>query len=182
LVGSVEILIISSVSEVNSVWNGFKWLRIELVSLFTLKHLTNCISLSNYNLSSLSLFHSFLLIISCLLTSLALRLMAKMNGFRRLYNLTVPYSPILPSEPMGPILTGSFPGPRTQKLLETTKAFSQDFRTVLSTQVKLFVDFAKSVGNYAVDADGNYFLDTYCHIAALPVGYNHPDMKLVAAI
>src|SRR5262249_26506848 len=29
---------------------------------------------------------------------------------------------------------------------------------------------------YLVDVDGNTMLDVYGHIAALPVGYNHPDL------
>ena len=38
------------------------------------------------------------------------------------------------------------------------------------------MDYERSIGNYAADADGNYILDLYCSIASLPVGYNHPDM------
>ena len=53
-----------------------------------------------------------------------------MKGFRRLYNLTVPYSPVLTEEPFAPILNTPIPGPKTRLLLEKTKEFSQDFRTV----------------------------------------------------
>lgn len=33
------------------------------------------------------------------------------------------------------------------------------------------------MGNFVVDADGNTMLDMYCHIASLPIGYNHPMME-----
>lgn len=38
----------------------------------------------------------------------------------------------------------------------------------------LNVDFAKSKGNYIVDADGNTLLDVFAQIASIPVGYNNP--------
>jgi 4-aminobutyrate aminotransferase and related aminotransferases len=98
-----------------------------------------------------------------------------MKGFRRLYNLTVPYSPVLPEEPFSPIIKTEIPGPKARSLLDITKNFSQDVRSI-----KIFVDFEKSIGNYLVDSDGNYILDTYCHISSLPLGYNHPDLQYVS--
>ena len=49
-----------------------------------------------------------------------------MKGFRRLYNLTVPYSPVLPEEPFSPIIKTEIPGPKARSLLDITKNFSQD--------------------------------------------------------
>lgn len=56
-----------------------------------------------------------------------------MKGFRRLYNLTVPYSPVILDEPIGPILKTEIPGPVTRSLLNTTRDFSQDYRSVRLT-------------------------------------------------
>jgi 4-aminobutyrate aminotransferase/(S)-3-amino-2-methylpropionate transaminase len=36
------------------------------------------------------------------------------------------------------------------------------------------LDFAKSKGNYIVDADGNTLLDLFAQIASIPIGYNSP--------
>ena len=39
-----------------------------------------------------------------------------------------------------------------------------------------FIKTRSSLGNYLVDVDSNVLLDVYGHIAALPIGYNHPDL------
>jgi 4-aminobutyrate aminotransferase/(S)-3-amino-2-methylpropionate transaminase len=62
------------------------------------------------------------------------------------------------------------PGPRTEELRARHGRW-QDARTV-----HVYQDATKSRGNYLVDVDGNTMLDVYGHIAALPVGYNHPDL------
>lgn len=41
--------------------------------------------------------------------------------------------------------------------------------------ISLITDLSKSYGNYLVDVDNNKYLDMYCNIASLPVGYNHPE-------
>lgn len=102
-----------------------------------------------------------------------------MKALKKLYNLSVPFSPVLKEEPLGPILVASAPGLKSQKLLDLTSKFSQDKGSVRNIQVKVYMDLEKSIGNYLADADGNYFLDTYCHIASLPIGYNHPDFEYV---
>ena len=37
-------------------------------------------------------------------------------------------------------------------------------------------DLSNSNGNYIADTDGNLFLDTYCNISSITLGYNHPEM------
>ncbi|KAJ2523657.1 hypothetical protein GGI11_001351 [Coemansia sp. RSA 2049] len=76
-----------------------------------------------------------------------------------------------PSEPR--VVTSAVPGPASKAALERLSAL-QD------TRAATFVgDYAKSTGNYIVDADGNVFLDLYCQIASIPVGYN--NTALIAA-
>lgn len=77
-----------------------------------------------------------------------------------------------PSEPR--IVTSTFPGPKSDALKSELNAIQN------AGAVQLFVDYAKSAGNYMVDVDGNAFLDVYTQISSLPLGYNHPAM--VAAV
>lgn len=37
-------------------------------------------------------------------------------------------------------------------------------------------DYKKASGNFIVDADKNIFLDMFCNIAAVPIGYNNPKL------
>jgi 4-aminobutyrate aminotransferase/(S)-3-amino-2-methylpropionate transaminase len=62
------------------------------------------------------------------------------------------------------------PGPRSEELRARHGRY-QDARTV-----HLYQDAKRSLGNYLVDVDGNTLLDIYAHIAAVPIGYNHPDL------
>ena len=74
------------------------------------------------------------------------------------------------AEPERASMKTAIPGPRTEEL-RARHARHQDARTV-----HVYQDAKKSIGNYLVDVDGNVMLDVYAHIAALPVGYNHPDL------
>ena len=73
-------------------------------------------------------------------------------------------------EPERVSMTTAVPGPRTEEL-RARHGRHQDARTV-----HVYQDAKRSLGNYLVDVDGNTMLDVYGHIAALPVGYNHPDL------
>jgi 4-aminobutyrate aminotransferase/(S)-3-amino-2-methylpropionate transaminase len=73
-------------------------------------------------------------------------------------------------EPEHASMKTAIPGPRTEEL-RARHGRHQDARTV-----HVYQDAKKSVGNYLVDVDGNVMLDVYAHIAALPVGYNHPNL------
>lgn len=81
-------------------------------------------------------------------------------------------APVFPNEPTDvKIKTAAIPGPESIKLIK-------DLSSMVDAQsVSFFVDFEKSQGNYVVDADGNTLLDVFCHIASLPIGYNHPDYE-----
>ena len=63
------------------------------------------------------------------------------------------------------------PGKLSQVAINSLKKM-QDSRTI-----RLVSDLEKSHGNYLVDIDGNKILDTYCNIASLPLGYNHPGLS-----
>ena len=46
--------------------------------------------------------------------------------------------------------------------------------------MSLLANYSKSVGNYIVDLDGNFFLDTYGQISSFPVGYNNSALAAAA--
>ena len=75
-----------------------------------------------------------------------------------------------PGEPACANVKTEIPGPRSQALRARHGQW-QDARTL-----HFYQDAQRSMGNYAVDVDGNTLLDVYGHIAALPLGYNHPDL------
>ncbi|KAG0366985.1 aminotransferase class-III-domain-containing protein [Gamsiella multidivaricata] len=75
--------------------------------------------------------------------------------------------PLVEGEPSGPkVVTDTIPGPKTLKGLQRLDKL-QDTRAAT-----MMTDLDKSIGNYVVDLDGNIFLDVYCQIASLPLGYN----------
>ncbi|KAL7663055.1 4-aminobutyrate aminotransferase [[Candida] zeylanoides] len=79
-----------------------------------------------------------------------------------------------PHEPKAPsVASAEFPGPQSQAQI---KALGKVFD---SRAAYLVADYAKSVGNYLVDVDGNTYLDVYAQIASIPLGYNNP--ALIAA-
>ena len=73
-------------------------------------------------------------------------------------------------EPAAANVVTPIPGPRSQALRVRHGAI-QDARTI-----HFYQDAKGSVGNYLRDVDGNTLLDVYGHIAAVPLGYNHPDL------
>ena len=85
---------------------------------------------------------------------------------------TIPQSPSprIPGEPEHAKVLTAVPGPQTEALRARHQKY-QDARTI-----HVYQDAKRSLGNYMVDVDGNTLLDLYGHIAALPVGYNHPDL------
>ncbi|XP_028395093.1 4-aminobutyrate aminotransferase, mitochondrial-like [Dendronephthya gigantea] len=72
-----------------------------------------------------------------------------------------------------PSVQTSVPGPMSQKLMTELSEMQTN------SSAHFFLNYEKSRGNYAVDADGNVLLDIFQHIAALPLGYNHPALKEV---
>ncbi len=73
----------------------------------------------------------------------------------------------------GPSMKTQIPGPISKKLIDELNTIQQ------AGTVNFFTDYAKSTGNYIVDADGNQLLDIFMQIASIPLGYNHPAMKRV---
>lgn len=66
--------------------------------------------------------------------------------------------------------TKVIPGP------ESLKLFSEIDKIQQADSINFFADYEKSIGNYIVDADGNYILDVYMQISSIPIGYNHPNV------
>ncbi len=77
---------------------------------------------------------------------------------------------LFPGEPARATMLTRVPGPRTEEL-RARHHKHQDARTV-----HYYQDARRSLGNYAVDVDGNTLLDVYGHIACVPLGYNHPAL------
>lgn len=77
---------------------------------------------------------------------------------------------LFPGEPQRAAMVTRVPGPKTEALRARHQRH-QDARTV-----HYYQDARRSLGNYAVDVDGNTLLDVYGHIACVPIGYNHPAL------
>src|SRR5204863_9423541 len=84
-------------------------------------------------------------------------------------------APPIPGEPERIVVKTAIPGPRSEELRARHGKY-QDARTV-----HFYQDAKKSLGNYMVDVDGHVILDVYGHIAAIPIGYNHPAMHAAQA-
>jgi len=79
-----------------------------------------------------------------------------------------------PSEPSGPRLRTSIPGPESKKAIEhLDKTF--DIRSL-----NMMANYQNSFGNYIADPDGNVLLDVYAQIASIPVGYSNPSLLAAA--
>ncbi|RKP32343.1 4-aminobutyrate aminotransferase [Metschnikowia bicuspidata] len=79
-----------------------------------------------------------------------------------------------PSEPTAPVVVTQSQGPNSKKAAES-------LGKVFDSRAAYFVaDYAKSIGNYIVDVDGNTYLDVYAQIASIPLGYNNPKLIEVA--
>lgn len=82
---------------------------------------------------------------------------------------------IADAEPKGPIVKTSIPGPQSQ-------AIAAGLNSIFDTRnLKMVLDYEKSRGNYAVDGDGNTFLDVFAQIASVPLGYNNSALAAAAA-
>lgn len=82
----------------------------------------------------------------------------------------LPSGPRIPDEPERVLVKTAIPGPQSEALRARHGRY-QDARTI-----HVYQDARASLGNYLVDVDGNVLLDVYGHIAAVPVGYNHPEL------
>ena len=74
------------------------------------------------------------------------------------------------TEPVRPFLASSIPGPNSISLLNQYQGVSQEYKNV-----KIFVDYEKSIGNYMADADKNLILDLDGQDGTSAIGYNHPS-------
>eukprot|EP01087_Luapelamoeba_hula_P008982 TRINITY_DN2288_c0_g1_i1.p1 TRINITY_DN2288_c0_g1~~TRINITY_DN2288_c0_g1_i1.p1 ORF type:complete len:518 (-),score=98.24 TRINITY_DN2288_c0_g1_i1:30-1583(-) len=83
-------------------------------------------------------------------------------------------TPAFPGEPTAPLIKTALPGPKVTEI----KAAMNELQDVRTSHFP--ADFAKSMGNYIVDADGNTFLDVFNQIASLAAGYNNPALMKAA--
>lgn len=83
-------------------------------------------------------------------------------------------STYFPNEPAEPKVHLEIPGP-------DSVAATDSLQSVFDARSVYFVaDYAKSIGNYIVDVDGNAILDVYAQIASIPLGYNNPFLAEAA--
>ncbi|KAL8794890.1 MAG: hypothetical protein Q9195_002602 [Heterodermia aff. obscurata] len=82
--------------------------------------------------------------------------------------------PFFPSEPQGPTIRTSIPGP------ESKKAIRHLDRTFDIRSLNMMANYQNSFGNYIADPDGNVLLDVYAQIASIPVGYSNPSLLAAA--
>ncbi|CAF1330480.1 unnamed protein product [Adineta steineri] len=80
---------------------------------------------------------------------------------------------ILSQEPSGTKMKTEIPGPKSKEFIQTLEKTQNAMSTIF------VLDLQKSIGNYAVDVDGNIMLDVYEQIASLALGYNHPAIQQV---
>lgn len=80
-------------------------------------------------------------------------------------------APPFPGEPDHASVHTPIPGPNSEALR------ARHLRYQDAHSVHYYQDARRSLGNYAVDADGNVLLDLYGHIACVPIGYNHPELR-----
>ncbi|CAG0923507.1 unnamed protein product, partial [Notodromas monacha] len=100
----------------------------------------------------------------------SVRFVAKHGGYQCVRSVTT-----VPGEPSGPkVVTSDVPGPKSNALLKELGKIQQ------TGGVAMFMDYKKSIGNYAADVDGNLLLDCFTQIASIPLGYSHPALMKVA--
>ena len=58
-------------------------------------------------------------------------------------------------------------------MLKLRKSLSKNYD---SRTINNIYDYQKSSGNFIVDVDRNRYIDMFCNIASVPIGYNHPKL------
>ncbi|CAM4843188.1 unnamed protein product, partial [Rotaria magnacalcarata] len=100
---------------------------------------------------------------------------SRLFGLRRL--LQSPFqcrrNSILSQEPSGSEMKTEIPGPKSKELVHALQ------KTQNALSAIFVLDMEQSVGNYAVDVDGNILLDVYQQVASVALGYNHPAIQKV---
>ncbi|KAI5951917.1 UGA1 [Candida jiufengensis] len=74
-----------------------------------------------------------------------------------------------PNEPKEPVVKSTTQTKSKEGIEQLEKSF--DARSAY-----FIADYAKSIGNYIADVDGNLLLDVYAQIASIPLGYNNPAL------
>jgi hypothetical protein len=73
-----------------------------------------------------------------------------------------------PHEYTKPLILTDFPGPKHLEALENTNGDAESLEGA-----QRFINFRKSYGSYAVDIDGNRFLDLNASASGVVLGYNN---------